>query len=64
MTEELNLKNCPFCGGMAAIEMTIDMLEQSSFVAGCVSLECYISPGTDGFQDIEDAAKAWNKRNG
>ena len=52
---EIKLKTCPFCGGQAGI---IDIY--GKYAASCK--EC--NAGTAIANTIDDAEKAWNKRNG
>ena len=47
------LKPCPFCGEKAEV-----VYEQGWYKVGCC--ECWCQ--TQGFHDLEDAIKAWNKR--
>ena len=59
-----NLKDCPFCGGLA------DYFKQSPpwgigkamWSVGCTNDACPVHPETPAYQQKEDAEDAWNTR--
>lgn len=54
--EELDLKHCPFCGGLASLSLDI----RFGYRINC--LKCGAS--TKRFDYLRDAEKAWNSRKG
>ena len=62
------LKNCPFCGAMAAIKRDIryprpECNETMVFVAVCINPDCIIyNADNKYFKTQQEAAAAWNKR--
>lgn len=68
MTENEELKPCPFCGGRAYIQgrPRADLTQSEhkvGFAAGCFSVSC-VSPYTEKLEDIELLKKLWNTRTG
>ena len=59
MTE---LKNCPFCGGKAAMESMITVAEMvTRFRVRCTGKGCAIAIDWDNFNQ-DEAAMKWNRR--
>ena len=56
----MELKSCPFCGGKA----TTGKIEyNATYYVRCSNTKiCSVLPFTLGFDEIEDAINAWNKR--
>lgn len=59
---EVELKRCPFCGGYAHLD---DPSEMGDYGVSCENCGLFVMFGRDGeCQTREEAADAWNRRNG
>lgn len=59
MSENKELKPCPFCGGKA--EIIIFSFEYGTVTIGCTNEKCDITMGKAFFTD-EEAIQHWNRR--
>ena len=62
MSDEIELKPCPFCGAKANIETITDIFHRTTFMAGCGNDDCGCRPMTDPLESRREAADAWNRR--
>lgn len=55
------IKNCPFCGGPAALEVPAGTTSPLVFTIGCLDEGCIGFPAIM-FQTRKAAVEAWNRR--
>ena len=66
--DELEMRTCPFCGGVANLIAYEDFpdcgVPDKYFNVVCNTPDCYASDCVDSgyYETPEDAANAWNKR--
>lgn len=56
-----DLKPCPFCGRRAKMEKK-RFFGYYTYVIGCSSIKCHISPESPGYEGRAEAIAAWNRR--
>lgn len=52
------LKPCPFCGGTAMVSLN----SVYGFVPWCENPDCILNDLTHGYNSVEEAIEAWNRR--
>ena len=53
------LKPCPFCGSKV---ITLASVYSDFNQVGCSNLSCSVLPQTFGYDTMEEAIEAWNRR--
>lgn len=60
----MELKPCPFCGGVPDIEPHEDLYRRMKFGIECRNADCEIQPFTAWYADRQECIEAWNRRVG
>lgn len=58
----INLKPCPFCGGVPVDDFVYDECGEEAFFIYCGNEECEMSPQTLFYPTLQNAIDAWNRR--
>lgn len=61
MTDEIELKPCPLCGGKAELETDAEA-EGDGCWSYVYCMQCYATVFGDGYDGAEKAIGAWNER--
>ena len=64
MTDEIEIKPCPFCGGKAKLLKDEFGGTSDWWYAACGNLDCGIRAETADRPTPQEAAKLWNRRAG
>jgi len=61
MTDNKELKRCPFCGAETEIK-SINEFDEILYQVGCSNVHCKVIPITHCFGSEEAAIAVWNRR--